>query len=114
MLVKRKSTSISINDKLEYIITIDKGLSRKSVAKQLDVSVSTIAGWFKNKDAIYKASLEFNNKRKRAKLSSHEVLEEKAYTWKFEIRNFKQIRAQNIPLSGKTICYDYNYTSYCI
>ena len=69
MSVKRKSTSISINDKLEYIINIDKGESRKSVAKRLDVSVSTIAGWFKNKDAIYKVSLEFNNKRKQAKFS---------------------------------------------
>ena len=108
MSVKRKSTSISINDKLESIINIDKGESRKSVAKRLDVSVSTIDGWFKNKDAIYKASLEFNNKRKQAKLSSHEVIEEKEYTW------FKQILAQNIPVSGKTICYDYNYTSYFI
>ena len=43
MSVKRKSTSISINDKLESIINIDKGESRKSVAKRLDVSVSTIA-----------------------------------------------------------------------
>ena len=108
MSVKRKITSISINDKLESIINIDKGESRKSVAKRLVVSVSTIAGWFKNKYAIYKASLEFNNTRKRAKLSSHEFLEERAYTW------FKQIRAQNIPVSGKTIYYDYNYTSYCI
>ena len=97
MSVKRKSTSISINYKLESIINIDKGDSRKSVAKRLDISVSTIAGWFKNKDAIYKDSLEFNNKRKRAKLSSNEVLEEKAYIW------FKQIRAQTIPVSGKTI-----------
>ena len=65
---------ISINAKLESIINIDKGESRKSVAKRLNVSVSTIAGSFKNKDAMYKASLEFNDKRKRAKLSSHEVL----------------------------------------
>ena len=48
MSVKRKSTSISINDKLESINNIDKGESRKSVAKRLDVSVSTIAGWYKN------------------------------------------------------------------
>ena len=52
MSVKRKSTSISINDKLESIINIDKGESRKSVDKRLVVSVSTIAGWFKNKYAI--------------------------------------------------------------
>ena len=36
MSVKRKSTSISINNKLESIINIDKGESRKSVAKRLD------------------------------------------------------------------------------
>ena len=95
-MAKRKlQTELSLQEKSEVLLRIQKGESQRKLAEQYGVSKTTIANIKKNEHSIINSvdSNSQNRKRKVRKTENEEVNN-------IMLEFFKKCRAQNIPVTG--------------
>ncbi|VVD00956.1 unnamed protein product [Leptidea sinapis] len=94
-------TSLSIKDKLCVLEMIEKGDSRGTIARQYNISLSTVGNIRRNKDRILKYVSQTESgpgERKRIRKGDYPDLEDALYKW------FVEQRELNVQLTAKTIC----------
>ncbi|CAK1553918.1 unnamed protein product [Leptosia nina] len=94
MASKRKA--LSIREKAYVIHAIENGEKKSDVGRRLELSHSTVATIWKNKEAIRRAELEGKSSKKLRK-PKFEELDQAILSW------LKQQRKSNIPISGPII-----------
>ncbi|VEN43486.1 unnamed protein product [Callosobruchus maculatus] len=97
--VKRKHVTLSLNEKLAVLQRLDKGESLQQIAKELNVGVTTIKDWRKNRKDIesYTITIDGENAlkhRKTLKRAKLELLDNALWMW------FCQERRKGTPISG--------------
>ena len=100
---KRKTTFISINEKYLAIKRIENGENKQTIMNEYNIGRSTLYGWIKIKDDLYRQINIHDNKRKNIRKAVNVDIDKEIYTW------FKHNRGNNIPLSGNFIIYIYIY-----
>lgn len=100
--MKRKHVTLSLNEKLAVLQRLDKGESLQKIAKELNVGVTTIKDWRKNRKDIesYTVTIDGENalkKRKTLKKPKLELLDNALWMW------FCQERRKGTPISGPII-----------
>ena len=96
--VKRKIEAKDFEVKYNAILEVEKGQKAKSViAKEFNIPASTLSTWLKNANAIKEAYLKFGLKRKNARISSFEEVENATLKW------FTMVRDANLPVSGPVL-----------
>lgn len=96
---KRKHVTLSLNEKLAVLQRLDKGESLQKIAKELNVGVTTIKDWRKNRKDIesYTVTIDGENtlkNRKTLKKPKLELLDNALWMW------FCQERRKGTPISG--------------
>ena len=95
--IKRKLKVHSIETKYKALLDVEcQAFPKCVVAAKYGVPANTLSNWIKNTEAIKKAyeTSSFAPKTKRMRTSKFQELEAAVDLW------FKEIRAQNIPISG--------------
>lgn len=97
--VKRKHVTLSLNEKLAVLQRLDKGESLQKIAKELNVGVTTIKDWRKNRKDIESYTLTIDGEnalknRKTLKKPKLELLDNAVWMW------FCQERRKQTPISG--------------
>lgn len=97
---KRKHITLSLNEKLAVLQRLDKGESLQKISKELNVGVTTIKDWRKNRKYIetyYTTTIDGENalkNRKTLKKPKLELLDSALWMW------FCQERRKGTPISG--------------
>lgn len=94
---KRKIKSVNMQIKVESVKKIQSGVSVTETAVKLDVPVSTVRGWVKNRDALFQWEMQHDitrNTRKRVREPVHSKVGEAVWLW------FRERRAAGCPLTG--------------
>lgn len=100
--VKRKHVTLSLSEKLIVLQRLDKGESLQKIAKEINVGITTIKDWRKNRKNIesYSVTVESEKSlknRKTLKKPKQELLDDAMWVW------FCQERRKGTPLSGPII-----------
>lgn len=92
MTSKRKS--LTVNNKIEALLSIDRGEKKSEISKRLNVAKSTLSTWIKSRDKIFKTCDNSNPNRKRYRQADFNDIEEALLRW------FTQARLNALPISG--------------
>lgn len=100
--VKRKHVTLSLNEKLAVLQRLDKGESLQKIAKELNVGVTTLKDWRRNRKDIESFTVTIDNEnalknRKTLKKPKLELLDNALWMW------FGQERRKGTPISGPII-----------
>lgn len=103
MSTKRKRVVLTIEDKLNILEQLERGVSGAILSRQYGVGTSTISDIKKQSQAIkdYASKLDSqdgSSKRKTMKLAENQELESAMYAW------FIHMRSQGQPINGPIIC----------
>lgn len=96
---KRKHDTLSLNEKLAVLQRLDKGESLQKIAKELNVGVTTIKDWRKNRKSFETFTITIDGEnalknRKTLKKPKLELLDGTLWMW------FCQERRKGTPISG--------------
>lgn len=99
MSAKRKHITLSLSEKLAVLQRLDKGESLQKIAKELNVGVTTIKDWRKNRKDIESHTMTIDGEnalknRKTLKKPKLELLDSALWMW------FSQERRKGTPISG--------------
>ncbi|KAH7950920.1 hypothetical protein HPB52_003128 [Rhipicephalus sanguineus] len=99
LLATKKRKQFSLSEKVDILRQLEEGKKQAVVAKELGVARSTIATILKDKDKIMKCQdqSQLAPSRKRLWLGDFQPIDSAVLTW------FKDVRAQNVPVSGPLI-----------
>uniref|UniRef100_A0A1B6BY84 HTH CENPB-type domain-containing protein n=1 Tax=Clastoptera arizonana TaxID=38151 RepID=A0A1B6BY84_9HEMI len=102
MSAKRKHITLSLSEKLAVLQRLDKGESLQKIAKELNVGVTTIKDWRKNRKDIESHTMTIDGEnalknRKTLKKPKLELLDSALWMW------FSQERRKGTPISGPII-----------
>jgi len=98
--IKRKLDAKSYETKFDAIMTVELGgKSKKQIASDFGIPMSTLSTWLKNKEEIKNKYLsgEMGSRRKKFRTSKFPEVEDALIKW------FKNARDQNISVSGDLI-----------
>lgn len=90
--VKRKSCYI--DDKMDAILSVDKGEKKSDIAKRLEIPLNTLSTWIKNKDKIFATYDESSPDRKRQRTSTYADVEQALLIW------FTKARSNSVAVTG--------------
>jgi len=93
--LKRKS--LSVDEKIEAILAVDKGEKKSAIALRLGIPPNTLSTWIKNRDKIFSTYDITNPCRKRQRLSAYADVEEALLRW------FQQARTNSVAISGPVL-----------
>lgn len=95
----KKRKQFSLSEKVDILRQLEEGKKQAVVAKEHGVARSTIATILKDKEKIMKCQLQSHlaPSRKRLRLGDFQRVDSAVLTW------FKDVRAQNVPVSGPMI-----------
>lgn len=93
--LKRKS--LSVDDKIDAILAVDKGGKKSDIALRLGIPPNTLSTWIKNRDKIFSTYDGTNPTRKRQRLSAYADVEEALLRW------FMQARSNSVAVSGPVL-----------
>ena len=99
---KRKHVTLPLSEKLKVLQRLDKGESLQKIAKELNVGVTTIKDWRKNRKDIESCTVTVEGEkalksRKTLKKPKLELLDNALWIW------FCQERRKGTPLSGPIV-----------
>ena len=89
--------NLSVDQKIEALLDIDKGAKKCDVAKRFGVSACTISAWIRNRDKIFETYDANTPNRKRQRLAAFADVEEALMRW------FKQTRSSGVAISGPVV-----------
>jgi IS30 family transposase len=90
MASKRKHVTLSINEKIELIKTLEAGYTVTALSKKYKVGKSTICDIKKNKNRILSyatTSSSLIHKRRTLKVSAYPQVDKAVYTWFLQERS---------------------------
>ena len=95
----RKKTVLTIKEKYIAFKDLEKGLSKKAIAKKFNVPKNTLTYWIKNKhDIIQKYETgQLGAKRQKLSLGKHGSIDKAVCKW------FMNARERNVPIGGYII-----------
>ena len=93
-MASKKRKNLTVDDKIESLLAVEKGEKKVSVAARFDVPANTLSTWIKNKDKIFSTYDGSNPARKRQRSSNFADLEQALFQW------FKQARTNAVAISG--------------
>ena len=94
-MASKKRKNLSVDEKIDALLCLDKGEKKSVVAKRLGIPPNTLSTWIKNKDKIM-ATYECNNpERKRPRMSTYTDIESALLEW------FKQARSNAVVVSDR-------------
>ncbi|XP_042326264.1 tigger transposable element-derived protein 4 [Sceloporus undulatus] len=102
--VARKKTSLTIQDKIAIITTIENG-KKTEIAEKYGIKRNSLYSIMKNKDNILEAfeSLPFDPKRKRLRMAHYTDLEEALVKW------YQMAQCSNVRINGPLLRIKANY-----
>ena len=93
-MASEKRKNLTVDEKIDALLCIEKGEKKSVVAKRLGIPANTLSTWIKNKDKIMQ-TYDYNNpERKRQRLSAYTDVEHALLEW------FKQARSKSVAVSG--------------
>ena len=93
--LKRKN--LSVDDKIEAILAVDKGQKKCEIARRFGIPANTLSTWIKNRDKIFETYDANNPNRKRQRLSMYTDVEEALLRW------FTHARTNAVAVSGPVL-----------
>ncbi|XP_072172602.1 tigger transposable element-derived protein 4-like [Diadema setosum] len=96
MASQKKRKSLSLERKIEILRAVDSGRKKSDVAKEFELSSSTMSTIIKNKCRIEEQyeSAKYNPSHKRFRTAALDDVEEALIKW------FRDVRDKNLPVSG--------------
>ena len=95
----RTQKSVSIRDKYNAIMDLQKGMKNNAVAAKYGVPKNTVSTWKKNSAKVIAANNSTSTapKRRRIRAGQHEDLDTAVLKW------FQYVRDRHVPINGKVI-----------